>query len=228
MDFLPAIEIETGPNPSASIIWLHGLGADGNDFVPIVKELEFSLPCPTRFVFPHAPTLPVTINGGYIMPAWYDILLPDMSLSEDEKGIRRTQLEVDKLIARERSRGIAAGKIMLAGFSQGGAVALFVGLRYPEKLAGILALSTYLPLHAALPSEAQAANSNVPIFMAHGTLDTVVPLWLGRLSRDRLIHLGYQVEWHEFPMAHSVCMEEVTDIGAFLTRAFGWAVETKV
>ncbi len=228
MDFLPAVEIETAPNPNTSIIWMHGLGADGNDFVPMVKELDFCLPDPTRFVFPHAPMAPVTINAGYVMRAWYDILLPDMSLSEDEKGIRRTQLEIDKLIARERSRGVASTKIILAGFSQGGAMALHAGLRYPEKLAGILALSTYLPLSAALPVEAQAANSNTPIFMAHGKMDTVVPLILGQVSRDRLMHLGYQVEWHEFPMAHSVCMEEVTDIGAFITRAFGWAVMTKV
>lgn len=228
MDFLPAIEIETGQNPTTSIIWLHGLGADANDFVPMVKELEFCLPDPTRFVFPHAPMAPVTINGGFVMRAWYDILLPDMSRSEDEKGIRRMQFEIDKLIARERSRGITAKKIMLAGFSQGAAIALFGGLRYPEKLAGILALSTYLPLHASLPAEAQAANSNTPIFMAHGTMDNVVPLWLAQASRDRLTHLGYQVEWHEFPMAHSVCMEEVTDIGAFMTRAFGWATNTRV
>jgi phospholipase/carboxylesterase len=212
-DLLEAIEIETGPSPRAAIIWLHGLGADGHDFEPIVPELAMP-PVPTaRFVFPHAPVQPVTINGGARMRAWYDVTNDGR---QDATGIRASQARVGALIARERSRGIAPGAIVLAGFSQGGAIALHTGLRHPEHLAGILALSTYLPLPDTLEKEASQANRDVPIFMAHGTQDPVIPLSWAARSRDLLITLGYAVEWHEYPMPHSVCPEEIADIGRWL------------
>jgi phospholipase/carboxylesterase len=214
-DLLPTEEVETGARPTHSVIWMHGLGADGHDFVPIVPELGFDS-VPIRFVFPHAPLQPVTINGGYVMRAWYDIGYEDLSLREDEKGVRESQHAIERLIAREKERGIAAERIALAGFSQGGAIALQCGLRYPERLAGILALSTYLPLPNAIEAERSAASRTVPILMLHGTEDPIVPLKLAQASCAKLLTLGYQVEWHEYEMPHSVCPEEIAQIGTWL------------
>lgn len=221
---LPCITLEKGPSPKYSIIWLHGLGADGEDFVPIADEL--SLPVTMRYVFPHAPMRPVTINGGYVMRAWYDILTgaaeTDISASigkyEDEAGIRAAQTEIEKLIAREKEHGIAPEHIFLAGFSQGGAVALHTGLRHPETLGGILALSSYLPLLHAFPPEAAAAAKRTPIFMAHGQDDPVIPFDFGRASAEELLRQGYELEWHDYAMPHSVCPEEIHDIEQWLAR----------
>jgi len=218
---LETIQLETGPNPTASVIWLHGLGADGNDFVPIVRELDLRGCPPIRFVFPHAPTMPVTVNGGYVMRAWYDILGTDIVQRQDEAGLRRSQAMVEQLIAQEKSRGISAEKIVLAGFSQGCAMTLQTGLRHPEKLAGLLCLSGYLPIYEKLPAERHAANKDTPIFMAHGQQDPIVPLQAAALSRDFLRALEYGVEWHEYPMPHSVCPEEIEDIGNWLRRILG-------
>ena len=221
---LEAIEVKTGPSPQASVIWMHGLGADGNDFVPIVRELDLSGAPDIRFVFPHAPMLPVTINNGYVMRAWYDVRWGDLegrAKQADEKGVRASQTAVAQLVKREIDAGIAPEKIVLAGFSQGGAVALQTGLRYPRKLAGIMALSTYLPLAESLEREAAAENRKTPIFMAHGTQDNVVPYEMGARSKDLLIAQGYVVEWHEYPMPHSVCLEEITDIAVWLKKALG-------
>jgi phospholipase/carboxylesterase len=216
-DILDAIELETAPHPSASVIWLHGLGADGSDFLPIVEALELP-PAPIRFVFPHAPMQPVTINGGYVMRAWYDIVGADLARREDESGVRASQQAVEALIARELARGTRPERIVLAGFSQGGAIALQTGLRHPVRIAGILALSTYVPIAQALAAEASAANRDVPIFMAHGTQDPIVPLAHARRSRDLLAQLGYPVEWREYAMPHAVAPEEVADIGAWFRR----------
>ena len=215
---LPPVEIETGPNPTGSIVLMHGLGADGNDFVPIAQELDLSGVGPVRFVFPHAPVMPVTVNGGYQMPAWYDIYGPDLVQREDEAGLRRSQASIEALIAREKSRGIAPGRIVVAGFSQGCAMALMTGLRHPETLGGIVALSGYLPLARTLAAERHVANHGTPIFMAHGSADPVVQLARATASREALTQLGYSVEWHEYPMAHSVCMEEIADLNAWLLR----------
>jgi phospholipase/carboxylesterase len=218
---LESIEIETGVNPTAAVIWMHGLGADGNDFVPIVPELGLAGAPAIRFVFPHAPMRAVTINNGYVMRAWYDVSFGDLegqSRRADEQGVRDSESQIGALIEREVKRGIPAGKIALAGFSQGGAIALQTGLRYPEQLAGIMALSTYLPLAAALPNEASAANRKTSIFMAHGIYDPVVPYLMGTTSKTTLVALGYDVEWHEYAMQHSVCADEVRDIGAWLRR----------
>ncbi|HZW12363.1 MAG TPA: alpha/beta hydrolase [Noviherbaspirillum sp.] len=215
---LETIEIESGPNPDVSVIWLHGLGADGNDFVPIVRELDLS-GCPAiRFVFPHAPVMPVTINNGYMMRAWYDILTIDIAGREDEVGLRRSQTMVEHLISQEKARGIPADRIILAGFSQGCAMALQTGLRHPEKLAGLLCLSGYLPIHAMLPNERHSANHDTPIFLAHGRSDPIIPLFTAEKSRDMLLSLGYNVEWHAYPMPHSVCEEEIADISVWLKR----------
>ena len=219
---LETIEIETAPNPAAAVIWLHGLGADGNDFAPIVPELELGGLPAIRFVFPHAPMIAVTINNGYVMRAWYDVRFGDLegkSRQADETGVRASQAAIGELIARENNRGIASRRIVVAGFSQGGAIALQCGLRYAERLAGVMALSTYLPLADSLPTEAAAANRDVPIFFAHGTQDPVIPLPLATLSRDTLAQLGYSVEWHEYPMPHSVCAEEMTDFSKWLRSA---------
>ncbi len=216
-ELLQAVEIETAPNPETSVIWMHGLGADGNDFVPIINELK--LPdTPIRFVFPHAPIMPVTINGGHVMRAWYDVLGSDFATRTDERGVRTSQKLIEALIAREKERGSAANRIVLAGFSQGGAMSLQTGLRYPERLAGIMALSTYLPIPDALAAEASASNRDVPIFMAHGNQDQVIAPDYAQQSRDLLTAHGYAVEWHEYGMPHSVCMEEVDHIGAWLQR----------
>jgi phospholipase/carboxylesterase len=212
-ELLDAIEIETTPAPKASIIWLHGLGADGHDFEPVVPELGLPTSTAVRFIFPHAPVRPVTINGGARMRAWYDVT-PDGQ--QDAGGIRASQAHVEALIARERTRGISAGAIVLAGFSQGGAMTLQTSLRHPERLAGILALSAYLPLPDTLAQEASAANRDLPIFMAHGTQDPVIPLSWAKRSRDFLVGLGYAVQWHEYLMPHSVCAEEIADIARWL------------
>ena len=201
---------------------MHGLGADGNDFAPIVPELELGGLPAIRFVFPHAPMRPVTINNGYVMRAWYDVSFGDLegkSRKADETGVRESQAAIGALIARENGRGVASRKIIVAGFSQGGAVALQCGLRHPERLAGVMALSTYLPLADSLPAEAAAANRDVPVFFAHGTQDPVIPLAMATQSRDTLLRLGYAVEWHEYPMPHSVCVPEIADLSAWLRGA---------
>ena len=211
---LETLEIETGASPRAAVIWLHGLGADGHDFEPIVPELGLPAAPTLRFVFPHAPLQAVTINGGAVMRAWYDITGDGR---QDAAGIRASQARVEALIARERARGIAARSIVLAGFSQGGAVALQTGLRHPERLAGILALSAYLPLPDTLAHEASEANRGVPIFMGHGTEDPLIPLSWATRSRDHLVALGYAIEWREYQMPHSVCAEEIEDVGRWLS-----------
>jgi len=220
-DLLDSIEIETGKSPAASVIWMHGLGADGNDFVPIVNELGLDSAPAVRFLFPHAPMQPVTINNGFVMRAWYDVTLGDLeghSRRADERGVRESQAQITALIEREEKRGVAAERIVLAGFSQGGAVALQTGLRFPRKLAGLMALSTYLPLAESLPGEAAPANRQTPIFMAHGLYDPVIPLMMGAGSMTVLTGLGYAVEWRQYPMPHSVCPDEVEDIGAWLRK----------
>jgi phospholipase/carboxylesterase len=217
-ELLENIEIETAPNPQAAVIWLHGLGADGNDFVPIVRELDLKGLPGVRFVFPHAKTMPVTINGGYVMRAWYDITGAELVRREDETGLRDSQLDVEALIAREKARGIPASRIVLAGFSQGCAMTLQTGLRHPEKLAGMLCLSGYLPLAEKVQHERTEESLDVPVFMAHGRQDPVVPFVRAQHSRDALAAMGYQVEWHEYPMQHSVCLEEVQDISAWLRK----------
>ncbi|MFA5915470.1 MAG: alpha/beta hydrolase [Burkholderiales bacterium] len=212
---LESIEIETGPGPQASIIWLHGLGADGSDFAPLADEIE--LPFAVRYVFPHAPMMPVSINGGYVMRAWYDI--SDAAIRrEDEQGVRASQQSVEALLAREKSRGSAAQRIVLAGFSQGGAIALQTGLRHAGRLAGIMALSTYVPLADTLAPEAHPANREVPIFMAHGSADPMIAFARAQASRELLQQQGYAVEWHEYRMPHAVCPEEIADIGVWLRR----------
>ena len=218
---LEAVELETGPTPRGSVIWLHGLGADGNDFVPIVHELDLSGAPDIRFVFPHAPMQPVSINNGYVMRAWYDVRWGDLegrSKQPDEKGVRASQAAVGQLIEREISRGTRVERIVLAGFSQGGAIALQTGLRYPQKLGGVMALSTYLPLAETFAAEATEQNRRTPIFMAHGTQDGVVQFAYGAQSRDILVQHGYDVEWHQYPMAHSVSLEEIRDVVAWLLR----------
>jgi phospholipase/carboxylesterase len=214
---LPAIEIETKRKPSHAVIWLHGLGADGNDFVPVVKELKLP-PMGIRFVFPHAPMRPVTINGGFVMRAWYDIAYQELAFKEDERGLRESQKLIEELIVRENTRGIPSSRIVLAGFSQGGVLALQTGLRQSKLLAGLMALSSYLPMSPIIEVERNAASNSVPIFMGHGITDNIVPLALGRMSRDTLIKLGYEVEWHQYTMPHSVCPEELADIGVWLKR----------
>jgi phospholipase/carboxylesterase len=218
---LEAIEIETGTNPAAAVIWMHGLGADGNDFVPIVNELDLSGAPAIRFIFPHAPMRPVTVNNGYVMRAWYDITMDDLAgnaRKADERGVRESQAAIEAIVAREATRGISSQNVVVAGFSQGGAIALQTGLRHREPLAGVMALSTYLPLAESFPQEAAPANAKTPVFMAHGTHDPVVPYAMGTRSRDFLQQAGYGVEWHEYPMQHSVCLEEVEEIGAWLRR----------
>ena len=213
---LETIEIETGPSPTASVILLHGLGADGNDFVSIVDELKLAAIGPVRFIFPSAPTRPVTINNGYVMRAWYDILGPGRP--EDAAGLRESQGLVDTLIAGEVARGIPASRIVLAGFSQGCAMTFMTGLRHRERLAGLLGMSGYLPLAALTGAERSAANADVPIFQAHGSADEMIPVARATWSRDALIALGYAVEWHTYPMAHSVCPQEIADMNRWLVR----------
>jgi phospholipase/carboxylesterase len=215
---LENIEIETKPNPEVAVIWLHGLGADGNDFVPLVNELDLSGLPGIRFVFPHAKTMPVTINGGYVMRAWYDISNADLSRREDEGGLRSSQRDVEALIAREKARGIPASRIILAGFSQGCAMTLQTGMRHPEKLAGMLCLSGYLPLAGVAAEERSLESLGTPIFMAHGRQDGVVPFSRAQQSHEALKAMGYQVEWHEYMMQHSLCLEEVQDISKWLRK----------
>ena len=218
LPLLETIEVATSDNPTAAVIWLHGLGADGNDFVPIVRELDLS-GCPgIRFVFPHAETMPVTINNGYVMRAWYDILGMDLVRREDEGGLRASEQRVADLIAREIERGIKPEHIVLAGFSQGCAMTLQTGLRYPQKLAGLMCLSGYLPLADKIAGERSNENQHIPIFMAHGRGDGVVVIHRAETSRDLLKELGYDIEWHEYPMPHSVCEEEIEDISSWLKQ----------
>jgi phospholipase/carboxylesterase len=220
---LPHIEIESASNPTAAVIWLHGLGADGNDFAGLVPELNLEGCAPIRFVFPHAPKIPVTINGGYVMPAWYDILGSNLVDRQDDKGIQKSEWAITALIKREVERGIPFERIVLAGFSQGCAMALHTGLRLPQKLAGIMALSGYLPLADRFPSERHAANAHTPVFMAHGLQDPVVVLGRGEESRDALVKLGHPVQWHTYPMPHSVHPREIADISDFLAQVLGKA-----
>ena len=215
---LERIEIESAPHPSAAVIWLHGLGASGDDFAAIVHELDLSGCAPIRFVFPHAPTMAVTVNNGYVMPAWYDIFAADLVRREDSSGIQASARAIQALIAHEVARGIAPEHIVLAGFSQGCAMALHTGLRHPQRLAGIMALSGYLPLAGTLAAERHAANQQTPIFMAHGTADPVVQLARAEASRQALLAMHYEVLWHTYPMPHSVHPQEVADIGDFLRK----------
>ena len=220
---LPRIEIESAPQPRAAVIWLHGLGADGNDFAGLVPELDLAGCPPIRFVFPHAPSIPVTLNGGYVMPAWYDITGTDLVSRQDAAGIQKSERAITALIEHEVARGIAVENIVLAGFSQGCAMALHTGLRFPQRLAGIMALSGYLPLADRFADERHTANAHTPVFMAHGTQDPVVVVRRGEESRDALAAMGHPVQWHTYPMQHSVHPREVADISAFLTQVLGAA-----
>ena len=212
------------PSPAtACVIWMHGLGADGNDFVPMVPELDLPRDHSVRFVFPNAPTMPVTINGGYVMRAWYDITSAEIDKRADEAGVRKSQLAIGELIADQSAQGIASERIVLAGFSQGGVIALQTGLRYPEKLGGIMALSTYLACAESLGLEASSGNRQIPILMVHGATDPVIPIALAKRSKARLETHGYKINWHEYGMPHSVCAEEVVDIAAFLKRVLSLA-----
>jgi phospholipase/carboxylesterase len=218
---LPRVELETAPHPTAAVIWLHGLGADGHDFAGLVPELDLSGCPPIRFVFPHAPSMPVTVNGGYMMPAWYDILGPNLVSQQDAAGIQASERAIAALIAHEVARGIPAERIVLAGFSQGCAMALHTGLRLPHRLAGIMALSGYLPLADRLTAERHPANGSTPVFMAHGTQDPVVVIARGEDSRDALVALGQPVHWRSYPMPHSLHPQEIADISAFLALVLG-------
>ena len=220
-ELLEHVQIETSDNPEVAVIWLHGLGADGHDFVPIVRELDLSGLPGIRFIFPHARTMPVTINNGYMMRAWYDITGAELVRREDEAGLRASQQEVEAFIAREKARGIPASRIILAGFSQGCAMTIQTGLRHPETLAGMICLSGYVPLADKLPAERTEASLATPIFMAHGRHDNVVPFARAQQSRDVLVALGYQVEWHEYTMQHSVCLEEVQQLSAWFQKILG-------
>ncbi len=212
------VETETGPEPVGSVIWLHGLGADGHDFGPIVPELGLPATLPLRFVFPHAPVRPVTINGGMAMRAWYDIVSLDRGGPVDEQGIDESSRLLEALIEREVDRGVPRNRIVVAGFSQGGAIAINTVIRAREKLAGLIALSTWLALPGSL--EAEGIDSSIPVFMAHGRFDPMIPMQYGRSSADRLIEAGFAIEWHDYPMAHAVCPEEITDISRWLIATF--------
>ena len=218
---LQVLEAHSGnpeDSPVATILIMHGLGADGRDFVPIAQQLDLSSVGPVRYLFPNAPTIPVTINGGYVMPAWYDILAADLVKREDEAGLRQSRLQIEEIIASEKARGIPASRIVVAGFSQGCAMALMVGLRHAEKLAGIVGLSGYLPLASTTQAEHTTVSLKTPIFLAHGTRDGVVALPRATASRDALAAIGYAVEWREYAMEHSVCPQEVLDLEAFLKQ----------
>lgn len=216
---LDSITLETSKNPDASIIWLHGLGADGHDFESIVPELNLPESLKIRFIFPHAPSIPVTVNGGYVMPAWYDIYGGGVLDGEDEEGLRRSQKQIIELIEAENKKGVSAKRIILAGFSQGGAMTLFAGLRYPQKLAGLMVLSGYLPMAEALTAEMSEANAKTAVFMAHGKQDSVVPFKGARISKEFLLKRGLPVEWHEYAMQHSLHPQEIKDISAWIQRA---------
>jgi len=217
-ELLEHIQVETNDNPEIAVIWMHGLGADGNDFVPIVRELDLAGLPGIRFIFPHANTMPVTVNNGYVMRAWYDITGADLTRREDEAGLRASQQDIEAFIAREQARGIPASRIVLAGFSQGCAMTIQTGLRHPEQLAGLLCLSGYVPLSDKLATERSEASKATPIFMAHGRYDNVVPFNRAEASRDLLVSLGYQLEWHQYDMQHTLCLEEVQHISAWLKR----------
>ncbi len=214
------IVIDTAPSPRGCVIWLHGLGADGHDFEPIVPELGIGADLPIRFVFPHAPIRPVTLNGGMAMRAWYDIIALGGG-REDEAGIKASGEFLSALIDDPICRGVGAGRVVFAGFSQGGAIALQAGLRHPDRIAGILALSTYLPVATRLAAERSPANADCPILMVHGTADPVIPLDRALASRDHLLALGYPVQWQTYPMQHSVCLEEIRLIAGWLRQRFG-------
>ncbi len=224
MEVPETVEIDAGDSPDGSVIWLHGLGADGHDFEPIVPELGLAGALNLRFVFPHAPVRPVTLNGGMAMRAWFDIVTLDRHGPHDEKGLRASAAQLEALVEREISRGIARERIVLAGFSQGGAVAIYLALTCKKPLAGLMALSTYLPLPAALQeeirNETEGESRDLAIFMAHGTHDAVLPMSLGQESRDVITALGYSVDWHEYPMAHAVCAEEIADIRRWLIDVY--------
>jgi phospholipase/carboxylesterase len=220
-ELLACVEVEPSSGPATgAVLWLHGLGADGHDFEPLVPYLGLGDDHRIRFVFPHAPRIPVTINMGMVMPAWYDIVQMDLRRAHDESGVRASQSRVEALLARELDRGVPAERIVLAGFSQGGAVALHTALRHPERLAGVLALSTYLVCEDSLEAERSAANRDVPLFQAHGTADPMVPVDRGLAARDRLVALGYDVTWKTYPMEHQVHPEEIRDIGTWLAERF--------
>jgi len=218
MSLLQTIEKETGANPTAAIIWMHGLGADANDFVPMLQELDLSGLPAIRFIFPNADTMPVTVNGGYVMRAWYDIVATDLGRQEDEAGLRASQLKVEALMARENARGIPNERIILAGFSQGCAMTLQTGLRQKTKLAGMLCLSGYVPIAAKAAAEHTPESKATPIFLVHGRMDPVIQIARATASRDLLVDWGYNVEWHEYAMQHSLCQQEVDDISAWLKR----------
>ena len=215
---LQVIEAQTGENPVATIIIMHGLGADGRDFVPMAEQLDLSSVGAVRFLFPNAPSIAVTINGGYVMPAWYDILTADLVRREDEAGLRQSRLEIEALIANEKARGIPASRIVVAGFSQGCAMSLMVGLRHKESLAGIIGMSGYLPLADTTAAEHTPASLKTPIFLAHGTRDPIVAMQRATDSRDALTAMGYVVDWRAYPMEHSVCPQEVADVQSYLKR----------
>ena len=215
---LEVIEARTGDKPTATIIIMHGLGADGRDFLPVAEQLNLSSIGDVRFLFPNAPSIPVTINGGYVMPAWYDLLGADLVTRQDEAGLRKSQGDIEALIAHEKSRGIPAHRIVIAGFSQGCAMALMTGLRHGERLGGIAGLSGYLPLADKTAAERSAASQDVPIFLAHGARDGVVVLPRATATRDALTAMGYAVEWHEYPMEHSVCPQEIVDLERWLLK----------
>jgi phospholipase/carboxylesterase len=220
-ELLEHIQVDTSADPETSIIWMHGLGADGNDFVPLVRELDLAGLPGIRFIFPHARTMPITINNGYVMRAWYDITGAELTRREDEKGLRASQVDVEAFIAREKARGVPASRIVLAGFSQGCAMTIQAGLRHPDTLAGMLCLSGYVPLADKLGAERTQESLATPIFMAHGRHDNVVPFMRAQQSRDVLVALGYQVEWHEYAMQHTVCLEEVQALSAFFKKVLG-------
>jgi len=220
-ELLPAIEIETAPNPDAAVIWMHGLGDDGNGWSQVVGALGLPRGKAVRFIFPHAPVIPITINNGMAMRAWYDFSQADFSARADLAGVRRSTAQIEALIAREVARGVAPRRIVLAGFSQGGAMALYAGLRHRDRLAGIVALSTYLIDGPSLAAEASPANRDVPIFMVHGTQDPVVQFAWAEASRRALVDGGWNVEWHTYPMAHAAVLEEVVACGKFLATVLG-------
>ena len=215
---LETVEISTGPAPTVAVIWLHGLGADGHDFEPVVPHLLWPGAPAIRFVFPHAPVRPVTINDGMEMRAWYDIVELSLSRDHDQQGIAQSIQQAAALIARERSRGIDSERIVIAGFSQGGAIAIQLALRHPETLGGLVALSSYLLNDKKLETDRHAANKNLPVFVGHGTMDPMVPCQLGEHVAARLRELGHELEWHSYPMMHSVCENEIEDLSAWLRK----------